>query len=72
MTTFYANVILDPQFPDKPDQEIVNFSIEAENMLAATRILAVYLKGRFEGSGRGGEISHIGRTKVRGQGYRGL
>ena len=66
MTTFYCTVDYDETKPPE------NFSIEAPDMLTATRLIAAYLKGHFEGSGQGGEISHIGRTKARGQTYRGL
>jgi hypothetical protein len=75
MTTFFASFVLDQPIevgPEQPLVEVLNFSIEAADMLTATRIASAYLKGRFEGSGKGGEISHIGRTKVHGQEYRGL
>jgi hypothetical protein len=73
MTTFFASLIMDGGSAGLDlDKKVENFSVEAPDMLAATRIISAYLKGRFEGSGKGGEISHIGRTKVRGQEYRGL
>lgn len=70
--TFYASIVLDKSSDPALGPEVLNFSVEAEDMLQATRFIGLYLKGRFEGSGIGGDISHIGRTKVRGVEYRGL
>ena len=70
MTRFYTIVSYDVSDGQEPLVE--NFYIDAPDMLFATRLIGVYLKGRFEASGRGGEINLVSSTKPRGETFRGL
>lgn len=62
---FYSTVKID-------DGEVIHFSVVSASMVGAVRALDCYLKGRYEGSGKGGEIISISATKTRGISYRGL
>jgi hypothetical protein len=52
--------------------EIIHFQVEAASAASAVRVLGAYLKGRFEGSGVGGEILSVNKARTRGVEYRGL
>lgn len=62
---FYSSVSLD-------NSEILHFQVEAASAALAVRIVGAYLKGRFEGSGIGGEILSVNKARTRGVEYRGL
>lgn len=62
---FYTSISLD-------NKEVLHFQVEASSAHFAVRILGAYLKGRFEASGVGGEITSVTKLKTRGLEYRGL
>lgn len=63
--TFYIIIEMDKG-------EVLHFKTEAESAHHAVRLAAAYCKGRFEGSGIGGQITAVSKTKARGVEYRGL
>lgn len=62
---FYSSISMD-------SGEILHFQVEATSAANAVRVLGAYLKGRFEGSGVGGEILSVNKARTRGVEYRGL
>lgn len=54
------------------NEEFVYFEIEAANATEAIVIASAYLKGRFEGSGKGGDVITLSTAATRGRTYRRL
>lgn len=72
MKVYFTSLRLDPVFPDKPESELLHFSIVADDIMIAAKHIACYCRGRFEASGRGAEVLDLSTSKTRGVQYRGL
>lgn len=66
MKIFYTSLRVDQS------NDLVHFSVTAEDIMQAAKQIACYAKGRFEASGHGCEILNLSTTKSRGIEYRGL
>lgn len=66
MKTYYTTLRVDQS------DELLHFSLEADDIMKAAKQIACYCKGRFEASGLGAEVLDLSTSKSRGIMYRGL